>query len=699
MRKNLFAIALLLFSVAMSQLRASDDGPLYEEAVKEVIALADEAISGSTDVPRPLDGVGGPVDRILSGHIQALDCCRYAFNLTGNRRYAVWCAELLSNYAALYSKLGYHPESRHTAEPGRLFWQVLDDSRWAMYASRTYLEIKSTMPKKQRRVIEDKLFRPMAEFLMYGTADNAKNNFVFNRMHNHGTWQVAAVGMIGFATEDKLLVDKALLGTDLSGRNGGFLQQIDELFSPDGYYMEGVSYQRYALIPYLAFARMLDRYRPELRIFERNSSALAKSADAMFNLAYDAVFFPMNDCDTKSFSSADLVESICCIYEIDPSRKWLLDIVARHSHKVSPDEAGRKLSRDLQAGLAEAYVPKSCKISDGPDGKAGAVMVLRGEAGGTHDGPTVTMKACGQGSYHGHFDKLAISYYDDGNEILTDYGSARYTGMGQKEGGRYTKLNRGYAMTSIAHNTLVVDSTSHYRGITPEAIPHSPRVIAFDGDPSDGLQYMAAVDSTAYEGVRMERWVAMLDLPYLERPLLVDILIADGGNGLHSYDLPYHFRGQMISLNAECHSYTDCLRPAGKDYGYQHLWLEAQAVKDEGTARFSWLCGERIYSLSSAVTASTGISLLRTGANDPTFILRSEPAYMLHREGTGRQIFASCLETHGHYRVEDEIFRDLEASNTGVSVSEGPEGVRISFSFGREELLLSIREGRMEIAR
>ena len=48
--------------------------------------------------------------------------------------------------------------------------------------------------------------------------------------------------------------------------------------------------------------------------------------------------------------------------------------------------------------------------------------------------------------------------------------------------------------------------------------------------------------------------------------------------------------------------------------------------------------------------------------------------------------------------MEDEIYRNLEASNTEVAVSEGSEGLRISFSFGPEKLLLTIQDGRMEIA-
>ena len=269
--------------------------------------------------------------------------------------------EYLEKAAAEYGRLGYHPESHLSGEPGRMFWQVLDDATWAMYAAGAYMKVRSSLQERQCKAIEDSLFRPIAGFLMYGTEDNPKNNFVFNRIHNHGSWLVAAVGALGFALGDRTLVDKALLGTDLSGCNGGFLKQLDELFSPDGYYVEGVAYQRYALIPCLYFAKLLDRERPELHIFERNSGALLKSADAFLAQSYDGTFFLVNDCDVKSFSSADLTSSLCTIYSRDTSRKWLLDIIARYAGRVTPDEDGRLVSRDIAAGKAEPAVPHSAE--------------------------------------------------------------------------------------------------------------------------------------------------------------------------------------------------------------------------------------------------------------------------------------------------------------------------------------------------
>ena len=45
------------------------------------------------------------------------------------------------------------------------------------------------------------------------------------------------------------------------GQKTGFLANVDEPFSPDGYYNEGPYYQRYAMYPFLVFAQSLAKYQ------------------------------------------------------------------------------------------------------------------------------------------------------------------------------------------------------------------------------------------------------------------------------------------------------------------------------------------------------------------------------------------------------------------------------------------------------
>lgn len=85
-------------------------------------------------------------------------------------------------------------------------------------------------------------------------------------MHVLGTWGNVAVGMIGLVMNDEKYIEYGLNGlrTDnikldakdndggfikVLGQKTGFLANLDDPFSPDGYYTEGPYYQRYAMYP------------------------------------------------------------------------------------------------------------------------------------------------------------------------------------------------------------------------------------------------------------------------------------------------------------------------------------------------------------------------------------------------------------------------------------------------------------------
>ena len=98
----------------------------------------------------------------------------------------------------------------------------------------------------------------------------------FDRIHNHGTWADAAVGMIGYVMHDTSYVNRALYGTKRD-KTGGFLRQLDLLFSPDGYYSEGPYYIRYALMPFYQFAEAVNSNQPDLHIYEYRGGILKKA--------------------------------------------------------------------------------------------------------------------------------------------------------------------------------------------------------------------------------------------------------------------------------------------------------------------------------------------------------------------------------------------------------------------------------------
>ena len=179
--------------------------------------------------------------------------------------------------------------------------------RDSVYMSQAYDAIHDWLAASERKQLEDNLFRPFADHISIDSPQ------FFNRVHNHSTWGNAAVGMIGLVMADDELVQRALYGIpfdeiDASAKDNdggfiystdgkaGFLANLEEPFSPDGYYTEGPYYQRYAMYPFLVFAQSLHNAKPELRIFENEGRVLLRGVDALLNLAdADGEFFPLND--------------------------------------------------------------------------------------------------------------------------------------------------------------------------------------------------------------------------------------------------------------------------------------------------------------------------------------------------------------------------------------------------------------------
>lgn len=123
---------------------------------------------------------------------------------------------------------------------------------------------------------------------------------------------------------------------------------------------------------------------------------------------------------------------------------------------------------------------------------------------------------------HGHFDKLSYSLYDGIGETIQDYGAARWVNIDQKGGGRYLPENNSWAKQSIAHNTLVINETSHYNGDVKTGEFHHPELYYFDAD-NKNIQVVSAVDSSASPGSVMHRTLLLLTTEAFEKPLLIDV--------------------------------------------------------------------------------------------------------------------------------------------------------------------------------
>lgn len=640
--------------------------PLFDASLRQVREEVDAEIEKGIDTPIPKDYSGGYTHERHKRNFLILQKAGVLYQILQDEKYARYVKDMLFQYEAMYQDLPVHPQTRSYAR-GKLFWQCLNDSNWLVYVSQAYDCVYDFLSKKERKQLEKNLFRPFADFI------SIENPQFYNRIHNHSTWGNAAVGMIGLVMGDQELIDRALYGIEddgleagakdndggfikEEGQKAGFLANLDEPFSPDGYYTEGPYYQRYAMYPFLIFAEALHNVRPELKIFEYKDSVLLKSVHALLNLSdADGEFFPINDAQKgMSFHSRELVTAVDIAYHFGGRDPQLLDIAEKQG-RVVLDDSGLAVASGVKQGLAEKFEKRSMALSDGRKGDQGGIGILRyGD-----EEMTLVYKYSAQGLSHGHYDKLSYSLYEKGNEILQDYGLARFVNIEQKGGGNYLKENTTWAKQTIAHNTLVQNGTSHFGGKYEIGSKHHSDLYFFDASDPE-VQVVSARENNAYPGTEMHRTLALIKDDGFEKPFLLDILKVKS-NKENQYDLPFYFLGQVMKTNFE-YTAPKTLAPLGEENGYQHLWSEASGEAKGTNAQLSWLEKGSYYTLTTVSRADDELHFVRIGANDPDFNLRRDAGLILRRKDSRNTTFVSVVESHGSYSPVSEFSVNAESS-------------------------------------
>lgn len=616
--------------------------PLLTRSYNDIKKEVDQWIGKDVDVPFPKDPAGGYTHDKHKSNYMLMFNSGVLYNLTGDVKYAKLVKDMLLKYAALNPTLKNHPQAT-SSSPGRIFWQALNDANWLVYAGMAYDLVYNYIPAADRKIIADGAFKPEVDYI---TKDLQK---WFDLIHNHGVWACAGVGIAGIATGNNDWVDMALYGTDKKG-NSGFIAQMDGLFSPDGYYTEGPYYVRYAILPYYLFATSLNNARPALKIFEHRNRILHKALLAGLQQSnLDGTFFAMNDAlKEKDYTSNELVTAVDAAWDVYGKNDALL-FVANKQNRVLLNRGGVSIAAAIAKGNVPAYFPyQSVEYMDGVKGDSGGVSLLRN--GQKNNLTTLIYKYTAHGLSHGHYDKLNINLYDKGNEILRDYGAVRFIGVEQKYGGRYLPETKSYASQTIAHNTIVADEKSHFDA--KEDISekfHPEKLFSVIGS---SVQAVAARENNAYKGIELHRTVYMIELPGGQK-ILADLFHARSGEE-HQYDLPFQYNGQLISTSFKYTPFTGKQETLGKKHGYQHLWKEAEAELKDTLAQLTFLNYRTYYTISSLVDGKADVFFTRSGANDPNFNLRHEPAMIIRRKARD-QSFLSVVEIHGNFDPKAEF--------------------------------------------
>ena len=615
--------------------------PLLDRSLAANREVVERALAKPIEVPQPGEAGGYAHERHKQNY-REMQSAGLLYQVTGDARYARFVRDVLEKYAVLYPTLGPHPLNKNQSA-GKLFHQALNDANWLVAGAVAYDCVYDFLQPAERARFEARVFRPMAEWLSTEHPDN------FDRIHNHGTWATAAVGMIGYVMGDSSYVNRALHGMKRN-RTGGFLRQLDLLFSPDGFYMEGPYYIRYALMPFYHFAEAVHRRQPEVGIYAYRDSILGKALYATVGTAYpNGVFPPINDASrSMAVTAPEVTLAADLAYQRYGADERLLGVAALQNTVVL-NGAGLRVARDVAARSAPPQLAfGSVEFADGFDGRRGGLGILRS---GTGSGASMLLMKYGvHGEGHGHFDKLHFTFFDGGREVVPDYGFSRWLNVEPKSGGRYLPENDTYAMQTVAHNTVVVDQTSQNRADekADEAVWGERHF--FDAR-NPAAQAMSARADRFYPGVGMQRTMFLVRDARLPNPVVVDLYRLTSA-AEHTYDFPIHFRGQLITTRAGTLEQGRKLEPMGSAFGYQHIWREASSRTDEPVS-LTWLDGNRYYTVTTSAAPGTEVLLGRTGANDPGFNLVSEPLVLVRRRAADH-LFASVIEPHGYFNETQE---------------------------------------------
>lgn len=674
--------------------------PLVDRSIEELENYVDSELDAVKDFPIPEGGAGGYSYEKHKKNYKLMHRASLLFQTLGDKKYANYVKEMLNGYVELFPQLGLHPNGK-SYSPGKLFWQGLNDAMWLIHVVQAYDCVYYELSVAEREAIENQLLRPLADFLSAGSPK------MFNRVHNHGIWLNAAVGMTGYMLKDEELINRALHGAEIDktleiyqfvdyndsslkgfdpNRPAGYYMQLDNLFSPDGYFTEGPYYQRFSIWPFVLLAQTIENNNPDLKIFDYRNQILKKALYTALQLSDNkGAFFPFNDAlKGMAVTSPELILALDIIYKNYGEDPELLAI-AKQQNRIVISEGGFKVAKHVAEGKAKPFEWKSVNLGDGPNGTEGGVGILR--TGPSSDQLIQVMRYTSHGLAHGHYDKLSQLLYDNGNEILQDYGAARWVHVTMKRGGRYLPENTTWAKQTVAHNTLVIDEKSHFNGDINISSNFHSDLYYYDSSRGD-YQIISAKENNAYPGTQMHRTFAVITDKRLKKPFVLDIFNVHS-KAKHQLDLPFHYFGEIMNLSFEHKTMTKALKPLGDKNGYQHLWLTGKGKSNEAQASFTWLNDGRFYTLTTITDKNTELLLCRLGANDPEYNLRPDPAFIIRQKEASNHTFVSVVEPHGSKSLTKEVVTDLYGAVKEIKIAyQNSAYIAIDIVVENEKLLV-----------
>ncbi|PKE27867.1 alginate lyase [Rahnella sp. AA] len=408
------------------------------------------------------------------------------WQLTGEQRYLEKVSELLLTYARYYPDYQEHGGIPCNG-PGKANAQTLCEANCHLQLALGYDFIRDALSAEQCALIETRLLREGAEFLMHHRHD---------QLHNHEVKISATLGVIGAIIGEPRYLNFAV------NSPYGLRYQLEHALLPGGLWFEGsLHYHFYALQGFFAFEK-LAKNTPYSLIslpFYRQMLTLPLAL-----LMPDGATPRLNDCTPgqEKLTQSDLYE-FAYQYAREPLYAEALHIIYQHKSRENLDAL---LYGVKQLPPAQGNLPAVTPFHAPGTG----LTIMRNAASQR----ALLVKHTPYGGEHDHYDRLGILLFERGHEIFPDLGT---TGYG-------VPLHEGYYKNSATHNTVCISQANQP--------PATPRVLQWHVTPK--MQYLdVCVDwltpVSMPDSFTQIKWnsAAYQDVFYRRRLLMTGDLILD----------------------------------------------------------------------------------------------------------------------------------------------------------------------------
>ena len=444
-------------------------------------------------------------DKILSArhffeHYWLADAARdlaLTYAIEQKAEYAQKAAEILIKYANAYpDELG----------DGGFQSVTLSEANSIIPLAEAYDLVCEQMTPAQRNHVERDFFWPVAQSLSQA---DPKGNW--------GSWHLSAIGVIGYATRHQRFIDLATTR---------FKSQMAYQLGDDGLWPESIgTYHFYALEAFISFAEAAGNCGNDLYNWEaRPGKGLKAMFESPLRFAYPNLrLAAINDGWFDAWLPRDQYTLAYHRYHL-PEFAWAIRELEREGKSGNPGEFINRNNRYL---LYSEKLPAeiSKPVFTSTNFPTLGISILRQDA----DLPDEMMMTFHYGPFlgHGHFDKMGVTLFANGQLQVPDYGTSGYG----------IPLSR-FLQSAPGHNTIVIDGQNQ---------PHTKDrdLIAFKDTPD--FKLASARSSELARGVTWTRTIMMAN----GYAVIWDKI---GGEKEHQYDWFFHAEGKNFSLGAPAES-------------------------------------------------------------------------------------------------------------------------------------------------